>query len=223
MLIKDNSLDDSLYNEVLNDNLFFPELMNYGEKIAEHLNSYHNEKSDCFAPYMFWDGWWRTPANTLKKRVIQHLWEDKMEWDLEDILGFEYWTRTYLPGQYLDIHVDEDTFLYEKDKTFIGPVYGCVFYGKDNPDGGFLEIHKNKLKDGEKNILEKKYIKKYISLKKNRERISYKGNRSVFFDAGHIVHNTVGSNSGIRQVMVVNIWHKNNPPYALENGSFYKE
>lgn len=223
MIVKDNSLEDSLYKEVLNDDLFFPKLMNDGEKIAEHLNLYHSEKSDCFAPYMFWDGWWRSPANTLKKRVIQHLWEDKMEWDLEDVLGFEYWTRTYLPGQYLDIHVDEDTFLYEKDKTFIGPVYGCVFYGKDNPDGGFLEIHKNKLKDGEKNILEKKYIKKYISLKKNRERISYKGNRSVFFDAGHIVHNTVGSNSGIRQVMVVNIWHKNNPPYALENGSFYKE
>jgi hypothetical protein len=223
MIVKDNSLEDSLYKEVLNDDLFFPKLMNDGEKIAEHLNLYHSEKSDCFAPYMFWDGWWRSPANTLKKRVIKHLWEDKMEWNLEDILGFEYWTRTYLPGQYLDIHVDEDTFLYEKDKIFIGPVYGCVFYGKDNPDGGFLEIHKNKLKDGEKNILEKKYIKKYISLKKNRERVSYKGNRSVFFDAGHIIHNTVGSNSGIRQVMVVNIWHKNNPPYALENSSFYKE
>ena len=223
MIVKDNSLEDCLYKEVLDDDLFFPKLMNDGEKIAEHLNLYHSEKSDCFAPYMFWDGWWRSPANTLKKRVIQHLWEDKMKWDLEDVLGFEYWTRTYLPGQYLDIHVDEDTFLYEKDKIFIGPVYGCVFYGKDNPDGGFLEIHKNKLKDGEKNILEKKYIKKYISLKKNRERISYKGNRSVFFDAGHIIHNTVGSNSGIRQVMVVNIWHKNNPPYALENGSFYKE
>jgi len=223
MIVKDNSLEDCLYKEVLDDDLFFPKLMNDGEKIAEHLNLYHSEKSDCFAPYMFWDGWWRSPANTLKKRVIQHLWEDKMKWDLEDVLGFEYWTRTYLPGQYLDIHVDEDTFLYEKDKIFIGPVFGCVFYGEDNPDGGFLEIHKNKLKDGEKNILEKKYIKKYISLKKNRERISYKGNRSVFFDAGHIIHNTVGSNSGIRQVMVVNIWHKNNPPYALENGSFYKE
>ena len=223
MLIKDNSLDDSLYNEVLNDNSFFPELMNYGEKIAEHLNSYHNEKSDCFAPYMFWDGWWRTPANTLKKRVIQHLWEDKMEWDLEDILGFEYWTRTYLPGQYLDIHVDEDTFLYEKDKIFVGPIYGCVFYGKENEDGGFLEIHKKALENGKKNILEKKYIKKYISLKKDREKISYKKNRAIFFDAGHVLHNTTGSNSGIRQVLVVNVWHKDNPPLALSNGSFYYE
>ena len=223
MLVKDNSLNDSLYDEILNDSFFFPKLMNHGEKIAEHLNSYHNEKSDCFAPYMFWDGWWKSPANTLKKRVIQHLWEDKMQWDLKDILGFEYWTRTYLPGQYLDNHVDEDTFLYEKDKIFIGPVYGCVFYGKDNPDGGFLEIHKNKLKDGEKNILEKKYIKKYISLKKDREKISYKKNRAIFFDAGHVLHNTTGSNSGIRQVLVVNVWHKDNPPLALSNGSFYYE
>jgi len=111
MLIKDNCLDQDTYEEVISDNLFFPEIMNYGEKIAEHLNSYHDEKSDCFAPYMFWDGWWRTPANTLKKKVIQSLWKDLMIWDLNDILGFEYWTRTYLPGQYLDIHVDEDTFL----------------------------------------------------------------------------------------------------------------
>ena len=223
MIVQDSSLDDALYDEVLNNPSFFPELMNDGEKIAEHLNLYQNEKSDCFAPYMFWDGWWRTPANTLKKRVIQHLWEDKMKWDLKDVLGFEYWTRTYLPGQYLDIHVDEDTFLYEKDKIFIGPVYGCIFYGKDNPDGGFLEIHKNKLKNGEKNILEKKYIKKYISLKKDREKISYKGNRTIFFDAGHVLHNTTGSKSEIRQVLVVNVWHKDNPPLALSNGSFYYE
>ena len=156
MLVKDNSLSDSLYDQVLNDSSFFPELMNHGEKIAEHLNSYHNEKSDCFAPYMFWDGWWRTPANTLKKKVIQSLWQDLMIWNLDDILGFEYWTRTYLPGQYLDVHVDEDTFLYSESKIFTGPIYGCVFYGKENKDGGFLEIHKKALEDGKKNILEKK-------------------------------------------------------------------
>jgi hypothetical protein len=223
LLVKDNSLNDSLYNQILNDSSFFPELMNHGEKIAEHLNSYHNEKSDCFAPYMFWDGWWRTPANTLKKKVIQSLWEDLMIWNLDDILGFEYWTRTYLPGQYLDVHVDEDTFLYSESKIFTGPIYGCVFYGKENKDGGFLEIHKKALEDGKKNILEKKYIKKYISLKKDREKISYKGNRAIFFDAGHVLHNTVGSKSGIRQVLVINIWHKDNPPLALSNGSFFYE
>jgi hypothetical protein len=223
MIIKDNCLNHLLYDQLLNDDLFFPELMNHGEKIAEHLNSYHLEKSDCYAPYMFWDGWWKSPANTLKKRVIQDLWQDKMQWDLKDILGFEYWTRTYMPGQYLDLHVDEDTFLYEKDKIFAGPIYGCVLYGKDNPNGGFLEIHKNALKDGEKNILEKKYIKKYISPKKDREKIAYKGNRAIFFDAGHVIHNTIGSDSGIRQVMVVNVWHKDNPPLALQNGSFYQE
>ena len=83
--------------------------------------------------------------------------------------------------------------------------------------------HKNKLKDGEKNILEKKYIKKYISLKKNREKIAYKKNRAIFFDAGHVLHNTTGSKAGTRQVLVVNVWHKDNPPLALSNGSFYYE
>lgn len=223
MIVQDNSLNESLYKEVLRDNLFFPELMNYGERIAEDLNSYHNEKSSCFAPYMFWDGWWRSSANSLKKRVIEHLWKDKIKWKLDDILGFEYWTRTYLPKQYLDIHVDEDTFLYEENKTFKGPIYGCVFYGKHNPNGGFLEIHKNSLKDGEKNILEKECIQKYISNEKDRERIAYKGNRAVFFDAGHVLHNTVGSTSGVRQVMVINVWHRDNPPLALKNGSFYYE
>lgn len=223
MLIKDNCLDKSLYESVINDPSFFPEIMNYGEKIAEHLNSYHNEKSSCFAPYMFWDGWWRSPANTLKKKVIQALWEDQMQWDLNDILGFEYWTRTYLPGQFLDIHVDEDTFLYADKKIFNGPIYGSVFYGIENTEGGFLEIHKNALKDGEKDILEKENIQQYISDQKDRERIPYKGNRTVFFDAGHILHNTVGSNYGIRQAMVINVWHKDNPPLALSNNSFYYE
>lgn len=223
MLIKDNFLDKVTYESVINDPIFFPEIMNYGEKIAEHLNSYHDEKSDCFAPYMFWDGWWRSETNTLKKQVIRDIWKDQMIWDLDDILGFEYWTRTYLPGQFLDIHVDEDTFLYAEQKIFNGPIYGCVFYGIDNKDGGFLEIHKNSLKNGEKNILEKEYIQKYISPQKDREKIPYKGNRVVFFDAGHILHNTVGSKSGIRQVMVINVWHKDNPPLALSNGSFYYE
>ena len=35
-------------------------------------------------------------------------------------------------GQYLDVHVDEDTFLYSESKIFTGPIYGCVFYGKEN-------------------------------------------------------------------------------------------
>lgn len=223
MHIYDNCLDKNLYHRVLNDSTFFPESMGTGKKIAADLNSYHYEKSTCYAPYMFWDGWWRSPTNSLKKEVIKKIWEDKMPWSLEEILGFEYWTRTYTPGQYLDTHVDEDTFLYEDKKIFKGPIYGCVYYAVENNDGGFLEIHEKSLVDGSFEVLEKNNIKEYISSEEKRTKVKYKGNRLITFDSGHIVHNTTPANSGLRQVLVVNIWHKDNPPTALNNGSFYYE
>jgi hypothetical protein len=223
MIIKDNFLDKNLYDKVLNDKNFFPESMGGSEKIAADLNSYHYEKSTCFAPYMFWDGWWRSPTNTLKKQVIQTIWKDNLSWPVEDILGFEYWTRTYLPGQYLDIHVDEDTFLYSEQKIFKGPIYGCVYYAAENNDGGFLEVHQKSLTDGLLEVLEKENIKEYISPEEKRDKVKYKGNRLVFFDSGHIIHNTTPAKSGIRQVMVVNVWHKDSPPLALSNGSFFYE
>jgi hypothetical protein len=193
------------------------------EKIAAHLMMYHEESSSSYSPFMFWDGWWRSPANTLKKKIIQKIWEENLEWPNEDILGFEYWTRTYNPGQYIDLHVDEDTFLYFENKIFQGPITGCVYYGVDNEDGGFLEIHKNSFINGNKESLEKENIKEYISPKEDRERISYKGNRLIIFDAGHRLHSSTPAKSNIRQVMVINVWHKDNPPIAISNGSFFYE
>lgn len=223
MIVKDNYLDNYLYNEVLNNSNFFPNSMGNEEKIAVHLMMYHEESSSSYSPFMFWDGWWRSPANTLKKKIIQKIWEENLEWPNEDILGFEYWTRTYNPGQYIDLHVDEDTFLYFENKIFQGPITGCVYYGVDNKDGGFLEIHKNSFINGNKESLEKENIKEYISPKEDRERISYKGNRLIIFDAGHRLHSSTPAKSNIRQVMVINVWHKDNPPIAISNGSFFYE
>ena len=73
MIVQDNFLDKNLYKSVLSDVDFFPQSMGNEERIASQVNSYHNEKADCFAPYMFWDGWWRSEANTLKKKVIQKI------------------------------------------------------------------------------------------------------------------------------------------------------
>jgi hypothetical protein len=223
MIVKDNYLDNYLYNELLNSPNFFPTSMGNEEKIAAHLMMYHEESSSSYSPFMFWDGWWRSPANTLKKKIIQKIWEENLEWPNEDILGFEYWTRTYNPGQYIDLHVDEDTFLYFENKIFQGPITGCVYYGVDNEDGGFLEIHKNSFINGNKESLEKENIKEYISPKEDRERISYKGNRLIIFDAGHRLHSSTPAKSNIRQVMVINVWHKDNPPIAISNGSFFYE
>lgn len=223
MIVQDNFLDKELYAEVLADATFFPESMGSEEKIASQINSYHDEKADCFAPYMFWDGWWRSEANTLKKKVVQKIWEDNLEYPLEDILGIEYWTRTFQKGQYLDCHVDEDTFLYQREKIFSGPICGSVYYAIDNENGGFLEIHNKEIPEKTHLALEHNNIKKYTVDISLRERIAYKGNRLIIFDSGHIIHNTTAALSGIRQVMVTNVWHKDNPPTALELNSFYYE
>ena len=164
---------------------------------------------------------WHSPANTLKKQIIQNIWGSRLEYQHEDILGFEYWTRTYRAGQFLATHVDEDTFLYARDKVFAGPINGAILYGCNNTEGGFLEIHKHTLIDGSHEALEKDSIK--ISPIEERERIAYKGNRLVILDAGHVIHGTTPANSGVRQVMVINVWHKENPPLALSLNEFYYE
>lgn len=223
MLVADNWLPVDMYHEMLNDPTFFPESMGGGERIATELNSYHYEQSTCFAPYMFWDGWLSSPANTLKKKIIQTIWENNLPCPIDEILGFEYWTRTYLPGQYLDVHVDEDTFLYEDGKIFRGPLTGAILYGADNNDGGFLELHKSVLSDGEKEVLERTNIETLISPIEQRERIAYRGNRLIIFDAGHQLHATSPAPTGIRQVMVINVWHKTCPPTALQKETFFYE
>lgn len=223
MIVQDNFLDKNLYKSVLSDVDFFPQSMGNEERIASQVNSYHNEKADCFAPYMFWDGWWRSEANTLKKKVIQKIWENNLEYPLDDILGIEYWTRTFHQGQHLDYHVDEDTFLYEKEKIFSGPICGSIYYAAENFEGGFLEIHNKSIPEKTYKALEHDKIKHYTVDITLRERIAYKGNRLIVFDSGHVIHNTTPALSGVRQVMVTNIWHKDNPPTALKIGSFYYE
>lgn len=222
MIVKDNQLSDEMFSDVLSDDSFFPESMGSDERLAAELNSYHYEKSSCFAPYMFWDGWWSSPANTLRKKVVQSIWENNLPCDSSEILGIEYWTRTYLPGQYLDVHVDEDTFL--SSKTFSGPLTGSIWYGVDNQDGGFVEIYnKSILTDGDEMAIEAENINKLLVPVEERERIAYKGNRVIIFDTGHVIHGTTPAKSGIRQVMVTNVWHKDNPPTALKLGEFYYE
>jgi len=179
-----------ILSELKNDNNFFPPIMEVGDKIATEINSYHDQKADCYAPYMFWNGWWRSETNTLKKKIIKLIWEDNLNFPLNDILGIEYWTRTFSAGQYLDNHVDEDTFLYAEKKIFSGPILGSIYYGCENENGGFLEIHKNKLKDNTLNALESENIKQHVSSLEEKERLAYKGNRLIIFDSGHQLHCT---------------------------------
>jgi hypothetical protein len=225
MIVVDNFIKDSeLLKQIeLSENLF-PQSMGSETRIATELNSYHYEKSSCFAPYMFWDGWWKSETNTLSKQIIKSIWENNLPFDKKDVCGFEYWTRTFNPGQYLDTHVDEDTFLYAKEKIFRGPAIGCVYYPHTNDVvGGFLELHPNTIIENTLNALEAENIKNNISVLEERERIACKPNRLIIFDAGHMVHNTTPPITGIRRVMIINVWHKDSPPLALETGEFYYE
>lgn len=210
----DDFLPQRLVDLVADDSSFFPGLMGSSERVASELNSYHSEQSDCYAPYMFWDGWWSSPVNSLKKHVIKNIWENNLPMPQAEVLGFEYWTRTFGPGQYLGPHVDEDTFLYQDSKTYNGPEIGCVYYGpsEEKVVGGFLELFQSKLIFGEKNALEWDNLQKHLSPLEERERIAFSENRLIIFDAGRVIHQTSPCISGIRNVLVVNVWTKSNPP-----------
>lgn len=224
MIVIDEAITDKdILNEIEQSTTLFPESMGSSERIAEELNSYHQEQATCFAPYMFWDG--KSEANTTAKKIIKEIWTDRLPFPQDELCGFEYWARTFHPGQYLGVHVDEDTFLYSKTKIFQGPRIGCVYYPHtNNQDGGFLEIHgTTPIPDGMKNALEMGNLNPKTLPLEFRERIACKPNRLIIFDTGHIPHNTTAAISGKRQVMVVNVWHKDLPPSALETGEFFYE
>lgn len=219
MKIIDNYLDESLVAEVFSDKSFFPGLMQNEKRIASEVNSYHSEQASCYAPYMFWDGWWKSPADTIRKRVIRNIWESNLPVPSGEVLGFEYWTRTFGPGQFLGPHVDEDTFLYQDAKIYNGPEIGCVYYGpsEEKVVGGFLELFESKLVFGEENALEWENLEKKLDPIELRERIAFKENRLIIFDAGRVIHQTSPCISGLRNVLVVNVWLKINPPVDMSN------
>ena len=219
MKLHDDFLDNLILGQIRSDKSFFPGLMQDESRIASEVNSYHNEQASCYAPYMFWDGWWSSSANTVRKQVVRKIWENNLTIPLEDILGFEYWTRTFGPGQFLGPHVDEDTFLYQDTKIYNGPEIGCVYYGPSSEKvvGGFLELFETKLIFGEKDALEWENLKTKLDPIELRERIAFKENRLIIFDAGRVIHQTSPCISGIRNVMVINVWLKKNPPVNMAN------
>jgi hypothetical protein len=219
MKVIDDCLDKEIFEQVKDDKSFFPGIMQDGERIASEVNSYHSEQASCYAPYMFWTGWWISPAKTIKQKVIQSIWENNLPCATSEVLGFEYWTRTFGPGQFLGPHVDEDTFLYQEHKMYNGPEVGCVYYGPsaEKVVGGFLELFENKLEFGTVNALEWENLQDKLDPIEMRERIAFRENRLVIFDAGRVIHQTSPCLSGVRNVMVINVWLRSNPPVDMAN------
>jgi hypothetical protein len=223
-LIVDNCIDDALLFEIEKDCFFFPKKSGTEKSIAQEINGYHDKTASDYSPFMFWEGWRQSDTNTLKKKVIKSIWETRLPIPINEVAGFEYWTRTFAPGQYLDIHVDEDTFAYAGNKSFNAPVVGCVFYGgSDRVIGGELQLHNSRIDGNPRRALEQDNLLKLSSKVNDRVSIKYEYNRAIFFDAGRTLHNTLPAAEGIRKVMVVNVWHKDAPPAGLTLREFYYE
>jgi hypothetical protein len=225
MIVIDDFLSNEMCEEIISDALFFPKSMGDDERIASGINSYHNEQSDCFAPYMFWEGWEKSPPKTVRQKVVMEIWKDNLPFSIDEVCGFEYWTRTFNAGQYLGPHVDEDTFRYASTKILTGPRIGCVYYGPetDAENGGFLEIYPDRIDDFSSESLESSVMGKMLVPIDQRERIACKANRLIIFDSGHVIHGTSPAKSGKRNVMVINVWNNDIRPVALETGEFYYE
>ena len=180
------------------------------------LNAIENDDT-FFGPngdYMWWDGWWNSEANTLKKQLIELMWRWHSPHDfpryesITGLVGFEYWTGVYgdgHPNTSLIQHFDKDEEHWDatggvNGGEVITPVIGTIIYPKQHSfDGGFLEIHTN-------------------GRDKEPERIDAKFNRLVVFDAGGDLHRVTEVSNGVRYALAVNLWQIT--PKAVHSGNF---
>ena len=184
----DDFLDEALLNEIKNDPTFFQDP----------------------GIYYYWGGWWNSPANTLKKRVIQSIWGDNCPiTEAFQINGFEYWTgiqtakkevghKNVLPN-----HYDKDESWFAKTGEIKTPVIGTVYYpGIEEFEGGDLAVYT----DG---------------TDKSPEVVKAKPNRLIIFDAGKYIHEVKPVTSGTRHAIAINLWGEE--PYSSVVGEFKSE
>ena len=186
IVIDDFIKDQNLLDEIQNDKTYF----------------------DDNGDYMWWDGWWNSPADTLKKRVIQYIWGENSPYDSVSIAGFEYWTGQYdnTKPEGLKFHLDKDEALYMETKEILSPIIGTVYYPWENDiDGGYLEIF-------ESNPFESDVT---------TERIAAKQNRLVIFPAGQKFHRVTPVTRGLRSAMAINLWGAE--PSGVKNGGLILE
>lgn len=188
------------------------------------INLYDSCLTNNHFSHMFWDGWWKKPVNTVKKKVIKQIWQDKLPADQSEILGFEYWTKYYSVNDDLNPHFDEDFFYYETTKIFCGADLGCIYYGPiTNCTSGSLVIYDFIAKDGQENLLEKESMQEIVKVSKIVSKIEAIPNRLVIFNSGHILHSVEQIKSGNRYMLAINIWLKNNSPLGYLENKYYKE
>jgi len=158
------------------------------------LKEIEENKEEFFADngnYYWWDGWWASPEDTVKKRLIKYLWADRSPYDSVTISGFEYWTGQFGPDKgsdYLNMHLDKDEALWKSQGELSSPIVGTVFYPVPmDIEGGYLEIFNH-------------------GVDNEPERIEAKFNRLIIFDAGGTHHRVTKVTKGLRSAIAVNLW-----------------
>jgi len=189
IIIDDFIQDENLLKDIANDKTFF----------AKN------------GQYFWYDGWWNSPMNTIKKRLIYEIWGPNSPSAAVEVEGFEYWTGQFGEGQSndnLNMHMDKDEEHWHatggpKGGEIISPLIGSVFYPVPmDIDGGYLEV----FVDG---------------LDSEPERIKPKFNRLIVFPAGQHYHRVAPVTRGLRSAIAINLWKPE--PTGVKSGSMLIE
>lgn len=203
MIIVDDAIKDKdLLLEIRESESLFPPPKTLDHGYQVNLMDGQSERTPV--DYLFWEGWSVSPANTLKKRIIENIWKRFLPFPEEDLYGIEYWTRTFLPGQYSGWHVDQGFCLCEPG-GYGGPprsVLGGIYY----PIKG-------------------KWEESYIQIRYDDcvETVPAKQNRLVIFESADVYHRSTPTKTETRYSMPMNLWSKKNPPTGLKNFSINYE
>lgn len=152
--------------------------------------------------YYWWDGWWNTPASSLRHKLIEYIWRDHCPlFEPISLDGFEHWVGVYNANETVSndggefsliSHFDKDEKLWNETGKIVTPKLGTIFYPdpcNDEIEGGYLKVWKTHNAD---------FNAPY-------ELIEAKYNRLIIFDASQL-HAVTPVTKGTRRAIAINLW-----------------